>query len=63
MGELLVEMWIGEADKLPRQVAMDQSFSLEDGKSSTTRLVFVFSGYGEEPPVPIEVPAFANEAF
>jgi hypothetical protein len=63
MGELSVELWIGEADKLPRQVAMDQSFSLEDSKSSTTQLVFVFSGYGEEPPVPIEAPAFANEAF
>ncbi len=63
MGELSVEIWIGEADKLPRRVAMDQSVSLEEAKSSTTAIVFVFSGYGEEPPLPIEAPAFANEAF
>jgi len=63
MGELSVEIWIGETDKLPRRVAMGQSVGLEGGKSSTTQLVFVFSGYGEEPPLPIEAPAFANEAF
>ncbi len=63
MGELSVEIWIGEADKLPRRVAMDQSVTLEEAKSSTTGIVFVFSGYGEEPPLPIEAPAFANEAF
>ena len=63
MGELAVEIWIGEEDKLPRRVAMDQSVSLEGGRSSATHLVFEFSGYGEEPPIPIEAPAFANEAF
>lgn len=62
MGELLVEMWIGEADDLPLQVVMDQTVSLEDGTNSTTRLLMVFSAYGEEPPLLIEAPAFFNEA-
>jgi hypothetical protein len=62
MGELSVEMWIAEADSLPRQVVMDQVTNLEDGTKSTTHLLMVFSGYGEEPPTTIEAPGFFTEA-
>ena len=62
VGELVVELWVGEADDLPRRVVMDQDVTLEDGTHNTTRLVFEFSGYGMETPLLIEAPAFANEA-
>lgn len=62
VGELSLDMWIGEVDKLPRQVKMEQVATLEDGSNSATTLLMVFSGYGEEPRVLIEAPAFFTEA-
>jgi hypothetical protein len=61
-GELSAEIWIGEEDRLPWRVSMVQTASLEAGAMSDTRLDFVFSGYGEEPPLPIVAPAFSHEA-
>ncbi|RJP34656.1 MAG: hypothetical protein C4536_02345 [Actinobacteria bacterium] len=62
MGELVVELWIREADRLPQQVDMTQSVSMAESASSTTHMLFLFSGYGEVPPLRIEAPAFYNEA-
>jgi hypothetical protein len=62
MGDLTVDIWMGEADKLPRRVSMEQVSSPQDGTSSATHLTFVFSAYGEEPPLLIEAPAFSREA-
>jgi len=62
MGEAIFELWIAEGDRLPRQAIMNQVATLEDGTSSTTHLLMVFSGYGEEAPVTIEAPAFFTEA-
>ncbi len=62
LGELSVELWIGEKDGLPRRVVMEQSIELDDGSSRHTLVTFTFSAYGEEPPLPIEAPAFSHEA-
>ncbi len=62
VGDLRIEVWIGEADRLPRRVSMEQEVALEDGTSSSIRLSFEFSAYGEEPPLLIEAPAFSHEA-
>ncbi len=62
LGGLTVEVWIGEEDKLPRRVFMEQTVSTPEGVSGATRVVFTFSAYGEEPPLTIEAPAFFHEA-
>ncbi len=62
VGELSLEMWIAEEDRLPRQVMMDQVAVLQDGSEGATSLLMVFSAYGEEPPLLIEAPAFFTEA-
>jgi hypothetical protein len=61
-GEVWVDIWIGEEDRLPRRLFIEQAANLEGGASSMTRLDFEFSGYGEEPPLIIEAPAFSHEA-
>ncbi|MBN2028454.1 MAG: hypothetical protein JW854_17015 [Actinobacteria bacterium] len=62
VGEVSFEIWIAEEDGLPRQVVMDQVITLENGANSTTHLHMAFSGYGEEPPLTIEAPAFFTDA-
>ena len=62
LGDLRVEMWIREADDLPQRVAMEQALTLQEDTGSTSRFLIRFSGYGEEPPAPIEQPAFFTEA-
>jgi predicted small secreted protein len=61
VGDMRLEMWIGEEDNLPRRGLLDQSLS-ENGLTSTTHLRLELSGYGETPLVPIEQPAFFSEA-
>jgi hypothetical protein len=61
VGDLRLEIWIGEEDNLPRRSLLDQSIS-ENGITSTTQLKLELSGYGQTPLVPIEQPAFFNEA-
>lgn len=62
LGELTVEIWIGEEDKLPRRVLMEQAVTTAEGVSGATRAAFAFSAYGEDPPLTIEAPAFFHEA-
>jgi hypothetical protein len=62
LGDLSVELWLGDADSLPRLILMDQEISLENDISSSSRYRIVLSGWGEEPPSVIEAPAFFNEA-
>ena len=62
LGELTVQLWIGEEDKLPRRASVEQEVSTPDGVSGSTRAVFTFSGYGEGPARSIEAPAAFHEA-
>jgi hypothetical protein len=62
VGELQVEVWLREVDDLPVRVAIEQSVSVEEGSSTSNSLLFVFSGYGEEAPAPIEAPAIFRDA-
>ncbi len=62
LGDLTVEIWLGEADSLPLLILMDQEQSIENGISSSSRYRFLLSGWGEEPAVVIEAPAFFYEA-
>jgi hypothetical protein len=62
LGDLEVEVWIAEADSLPRRVTMGQSLSSEGSIGSSNRMDFVFSGYAEEAPPAIEAPAVFQEA-
>jgi len=61
VGDLRLELWAGEADNLPRRGLMDQTMS-GDGITSSTHLRIELSGYGQTSLVPIEQPAFFNEA-
>lgn len=60
-GDLTVEIWIGDGDNLPRRVTVQESLSLQEGGSSSSYIRIELSGYGEEPPLFIEQPAFFTE--
>ncbi len=61
LGELRMEVWIGEEGKLPVRVVIYTEKSAGNvGLSS--RISIHFSGYGEPPPSPIERPAVFAEA-
>lgn len=57
LGELQVEMWIRESDRLPQRVSMDQSAPTDSGVASSNRMLFFFTAYSEEAPLGIEAPA------
>lgn len=61
LGELRMEVWIGEEDDLPVQVVMHAEKSTGN-VSFSSRISILFSGYGELPPSPIEKPAVFAEA-
>ncbi|OFW59517.1 MAG: hypothetical protein A2W01_07825 [Candidatus Solincola sediminis] len=61
IGDLRLEIWIGESDNLPRRALMDQSMT-GGGITSSTNLRIELSGYGETPLIPIEQPGFFSEA-
>ncbi len=56
LGELVVEIWIREEDRLPQKVIMRQSTSGAAGASSGNSIFFLFTAYGEEMPAGIEAP-------
>lgn len=58
---LRVEAWIGEVDLLPLRIRLAAHY--EEGEVGMTyELTLTFSGYGEQPPFPIEGPAAWVEA-
>jgi hypothetical protein len=60
--ELVVEIWIREADRLPQQLMMRQSTSGEEDVTADNNMFFLFTAYGEEAPAGIEAPASFTEA-
>ena|GEM_PF-6124904 len=62
MGDLQVEAWIARQDNFPRRALMDEVFSSEEGVSSASDCRIELSRYGQTPLVPIDHPAFFNEA-
>ena len=62
LGELRVDMWIRESDRLPQQVSMVQSTPDESGTTSSNHMTFLFASYGEEAPPAIEAPAEFTQA-
>ncbi len=61
LGEIAVEVWIAKGDALPRKVTVAQSSS-QGEMGASSRIAMAFRAYGEEPPMPIEAPAFFAEA-
>lgn len=61
LGDLVVEIWVGEEDDLPRRIVLRESVSLQGGTSSSDIRVDL-KGYHQEPAVSIEQPAFFTEA-
>lgn len=62
LGDLQVEIWIGQSDNLPRRALMDETFLTEENLGSSSHFRLDLSNYHEVPLVPIEQPAFYNEA-
>jgi hypothetical protein len=62
MENLDVELWAGEDDNLPRRIMVGQTLSQEGEGSVEIGIKMDFEGYGEEPPILIEAPAFFTEA-
>lgn len=61
VGDLTVEVWVGEEDHLPRRIVLRESVSLQ-GSTSTSDIRVELSAYHREPAVSIEQPAFFTEA-
>jgi hypothetical protein len=62
LGDLLVEIWVGEGDDLPRLIQVRQEQSVEGGVSTTSLYRFTLTSWREEPSVTIEAPASFTEA-
>lgn len=62
VGDMDVELWVGEEDDFPRRIAVSQALTQEGQGTADIGILMEFSGYGQEPPILIEKPAFFTEA-
>jgi len=62
MEDMDVELWVGEEDNLPRRITVSQVLSQEGEGTANVGILMEFEGYGQEPPILIEEPAFFTEA-
>jgi hypothetical protein len=62
MEDMNMELWVGEEDDLPRRIMVGQTLSQEGEGTADVGILMEFAGYGQEPPILIEEPAFFTEA-
>lgn len=62
LGELAVDLWVGEEDGLPRRVVVGEARLETEAGTASVGMTAEFTGYGEEAPVSIEEPAEFTEA-
>ena len=62
MEDMDVELWMGEEDGLPRRIMVSQTLSQDGEGTADVGIQMEFEGYGQDPPILIEEPAFFTEA-